>query len=194
MPNILKSPLNYLRTHPLVFISVLLSLLVVVGIIIRLITPAVPAPPATQVGFRGLYPGFSSPEDVIATLGQPLETTDWENQTILNYDVADTAWNDQIFTQDNQVVLIRELVLSTAGNQKSAFLAQYGQPETIFYGPLSTAGQHLYAYPSRGIAFLAPEFADALAEIWYFAPTDATQFLEIIQPHGYGTVKPESVE
>jgi outer membrane protein assembly factor BamE (lipoprotein component of BamABCDE complex) len=125
-----------------------------------------------------IVPGKFTEDEVIRKLGKPSSTLISGSKKTLFYISNNPNIDHEIEILDNKVNIIRKQVTEKDNIKKKDLLDKYGTPEYLLYGPIYTARIVLYAYPNRGLAFLASENSDFVLNIWYFIPTDLDNFIK----------------
>ncbi len=139
-------------------------------------TPAgIPTPTPLATEAKG---DWGNAADLIAGLGEPINRPNSSNKTgEYDYKSDSVNRNHEVVYQNNTPLFYKEIVTSKDNKTSRSIRQKYGEPELKMYGAESSAGVDLYAYPSKGIAYLGSQFDDVLSEVWYFAPIDKGVFV-----------------
>lgn len=127
--------------------------------------------------WNNLQPGNSTFDDVVNVLGTP----ESQDGNVGFFKSKSPSRNHVIATQDGKVSVIRRVNLLEEESMDS-LIKEYGEGNITLYGPASDFGYYLFAYPQKGIAFLANPVARNVLEIWYFQPTTLQRFMSQFAP------------
>ena len=131
----------------------------------------VPTPPSVPHGEWGAL------DTLTQKLGKPIGQEDTATKSGEYHYKSSTPNRDQeVVYQSNIPVFYKEIVTQTDNKTAKSIKQKYGQAEIRLYGPESDIGFYLYAYPSKGIAYVGGN-DDIITEAWYFAPTDLNNFM-----------------
>jgi len=142
----------------------------------------VPSPTPPSFSYRGIAPGVSKENDVIASLGEPLRKDEGSGGGTLVYSsgLGDQPVNVDI-SKDGVVYRIYEPTSSSLRYNK--LIDGLGAPGLVLYGLFEIEGFRLFVFLDRGVAFVANPQTQEVRERWYFPPTDAYTFRRIIAPN-----------
>lgn len=128
--------------------------------------------------YNGLTPGGSNKSDVTSKLGTPLkETLDGNNLTLEYKSQSNPNFNNEYLLRSDSLVFVKQYVTASDNIFITDIAKKYGTYEHVLYGNKSQNGFDLYVYPSKGIAYIGHQQAGIVLEIWYFQPTDLTNFV-----------------
>lgn len=177
---------------PLLFIGILALIVGVVAFFYtqsgKFFPPTTgPAPreePAINM-WKGISPGVSTTENLATVVGNPESSTQNGATIIYSYPSANQYWKDEVDTQNNAVVFIRERIFSPSDTSLKSLTAKIKEEPTRLYGADHQSGTLLYAFPQSGVAYLANSFQDTVYQVWYFPPTTVETLLSLPQMTGY---------
>jgi len=133
--------------------------------------------PSQQANYNDIVPGVSSENDLKNKLGEPLKTTVETDKTILDYQSNSPVRFNDVIIKDGTVIFIKEIVAATDEKRSQDITNQYGvAPYTLYNQDDPNSYYYLFVYPGRGIAYLGRS-SGKLLEIWYFQPTDISNFI-----------------
>jgi hypothetical protein len=135
-----------------------------------------PHPSSTQASYKTIVPGKSSTEKVFEVLGKPEAEIKQDEKTIFNYKSSSLAQNNQVYFENKDLVLIKEIVTLDDDQNAQDIITNYGKTNKILYGPDSHSGFYLHVYPENGIAYIGHPETGLLLEVWYFTPTTFEEF------------------
>lgn len=178
--------INYVKSHKNAFIVLAVFIaLIIIGIIIRAITPEVPTlQKLPQTPYRNsVEVGKISVDQFISQVGTPSSVVAWSEKpgtNILNYK-STSKWNTQVFA--NTTTSTIELIIQQHSPTDTFAINQatqtYPEPPILLFNYLSENGYYLQIYPSRGIGFVAPYQKGTVFQTLYFTPVpDTKTFLE----------------
>lgn len=172
--NITKNKKIYI---PAVIISIICLLFLLYIVFIKNQSSVLNIPGSVEKStYNDLIPGKSTQTEVINKLGNPVNKTNNNNQTILEYTSNNPNFNNQImvdsgiFEAAKQIVTSKDNISITDLNQK------YGNYENVLYKSSSYDGFNLYIYPQKGVAYIGSQPSGIVLEIWYFKPMDFQTF------------------
>lgn len=149
-----------------------------------------PAAATTAAEYKKLKPGFSTKEELIDSLGKPLDTKVENGNEVLEYNSNNPNLNNRFIFRDSKLSFVKEVITLKDNIKISNIKAKYGVPQYALFGPGATIGFYLYIYPDRGLAYVGHSKSDLIKEIWYFPATDfesfksryASDYSDTIQP------------
>lgn len=142
-----------------------------------------PTPAARGVDYKGLVPGVSIKDDVIGTLGEPVDERESGERTIASFESTSPTRNHEAFFTENTLSVLKRIVSVNDDLTAQELISEYGETQHILYGPGATSGFNLYVYPDKGIAFIGNIEGDIVLEVWYFQPTTFENFKEVYAPN-----------
>jgi len=115
--------------------------------------------------------------DIVTKLGEPLNRkSDRVKNGVYYYESGNANKKTQVVFRDNVAVMMKEIISSKDTRTAVSITKTLGDEELILYGELSELGYHLYAYPSKGVAYVGDKQSGSLMEIWYFSPMSKEEF------------------
>ena len=143
----------------------------------KTITPSPTPLPLQGVLYKDLTPGLDTKKEIDKKLGKPINEASLEEKEILDYKSTSPTTNHQVIYEGQIAVFIREIVSSYDDKTMNDLEKDYGKaPYTLYRGSEAISGFFLYAYPEKGLAFIANPNGGVLLEIWYFIPTTLEEF------------------
>lgn len=109
-------------------------------------------------------------------LGKPING-EKPTDGIAEYKSGNLSLNNQVIYRGGHAEFYRQIILVSEKRTGKGIQGQIGKPEAVLNGPSSEFGYYLYAYPSKGTAYVANAGTDNVTEVWYFPPTDLPTFL-----------------
>lgn len=172
--------LNKKRLFILICFFALLSI-VFIGYMVnknnRVVPEGTPPPPvAGQASYKSIVPGTSTKEDVIKSMGKPLEDITGNSGT-LKYSSLSPNRQNLVEIDNGKASFIKEIITLKDTKKTKEIVGQYGDAKKILYGPDAEAGFYLFVYPENGIAYIGHPESGLLLEVWYFPPTDLKNFI-----------------
>ena len=155
----------------LAFLSIF-SLLFIFGQISNNKTPTPTPQNLNQATYNSITPGVSTKDDVTGKLGKPINT----DPNLLEFKSLNPNINNQVNIDQGKVSLIKEIITLSDARRTTDITKTYGLAQKILYGPDAGAGFYLFVYPENGIAYIGHPEAGLLLEIWYFPPTNLSNF------------------
>lgn len=166
---------------------ILFSLMVIVILIIVLSFTSKRTSPSTTA-YPSATPESTPPpvpegpwgklDDLTKKLGSPIDQPDTSTKSgQYRYKSSTQNRPNEVIYQSNVPVFYKEMVTKSDNKTAKSITQKYGTPEIRLYGPESDIGFYLYAYPSKGIAYVGSIFDDIVTEVWYFSPTDLNTFM-----------------
>jgi len=188
----MKKILSFFWRSRLFFVIIFVSLLVVVYLLLPERKEPVETVPTKQgVSWQSLTPGVSGKNQVIEKLGNPIEETKEEDQSILDFRSSSSTRNHQAVFENETANFLREIVTLKDEKTTEDLKEMYGETENVLYGPDAYNGYYLFVYPEKGVAYLGSPGTGNLLEIWYFPPTNMEDFTSV-WAQGYSTqLKPQ---
>lgn len=127
--------------------------------------------------WQGVKPGVSSKEEVIKTLGTPIEEKQTPLGNTLFYQSDNPVFpHTIIFDQSDAVSSIFVQVTADDQIKFSEWLKNYGQPEKEMYNSYSEFSK-TYIFPQKGVAVVANKDFDQIYSVHYFKPTILESYL-----------------
>ncbi len=180
----MKKYILLLKKNIFLYKKYILVVLIISSTIIYFLTR--PSQPSYQ---NKITPGKTTIDELYKDLGQPTSKADWKSFQILNYQ-GNTKWEDKVFLQNNQISLIIQIIPRETSQKSTDFINKYGDPPLTMYGLLSPTF-NLYAYPRLGFAMVANPDQKILYQLWYFPPTNQTEFINTLAtPNEYSLEAP----
>lgn len=124
-----------------------------------------PTPSPVNV-WGGITPGISTLEELNDSLGEPVNITGNKYE----YGSKNPNINNEAVVDNNTVLLLKRITVIEEQLSINDLLSKYGTGYITLYGQRSQAGDNLYVYLSKGVAFLGNPIDDSVSEIWYFVP------------------------
>lgn len=167
----------------------ILAVAFVMGVISYFITskskPSV-LPPALQVhSWKGVVPGKTTTQEIQKSLGAPLSSVPTGTGVVLTYPSSNEYWNNEITTQQNRVVFVKERAFPLTEGSYEERKKNFTSTPIQLYGPDSIIDICLFVYVEQGTALLANPNTNVLYEQWYFPPTTFNQFLQMPEVQGF---------
>lgn len=132
-----------------------------------------------------IVPGTTLKNELFNILGEPISTTQIKDtQTQYEFRSTSDYRNNQavINDEDETVTIVKEIITSKNDKTSSSIQQEYGLSEIKLSKPDSGSytvpSYLLYAYPSKGIAYIGHVEAETILEIWYFESTTNDVFVE----------------
>lgn len=141
-----------------------LGVLLLVGIILRLITP----PP--QESYQSINPGRTTADEVVEIMGTPLNTGQEKGMDVLYYQSKYPNYPTRIFSEANKVELIIEPVTYKEKRMYSAIKEVLGEPDQIIYSKTIGPAYPGYVYQNKGVIIFTHQREGTVLEQWYFPP------------------------
>ncbi len=133
------------------------------------VTPTAPPVPKGEWG---------SIDVLIKDIGKPISQEDTATKSgQYKYNSSTLNRKNEVVYQDNVPVFYKEIVTNGSNKTSKSIQQKYGSAEIRLYGSESDIGFYLYAYPSKGIAYVGSIYDDIVTEVWYFSPTDLNSFM-----------------
>lgn len=127
--------------------------------------------------WQGIKPSLTTKEEVIKTLGTPMEEKETPlGNTLLYQSDNKTLPNTIVFDEKSVVESIFVQVPADKPIKFSEWLKDYGQPEKEMYNSYS-AFTKTYIFAKKGVAVVANKEADQTYSIHYFPPTTLKDYL-----------------
>lgn len=139
--------------------------------------------------YNNLELGISTEEEIIQTLGYPVEEISKNGIKVLEYSSKSPNYNNELSVENGKLAFVKEIITLDDNIKISDIVNKYGDYENILYGPNSNVGFYLYVYLTKGIAYIGHQESGLILEIWYFPPTDFDTFKESYASD-YGTTIP----
>lgn len=147
-------------------------------------------PKQEYIEYQNLKLGISTKEDVIYKLGKPVSTQTQNSSEILEYKSKNPNFNNELLIKDDKLNFVKEILTLEDNIKVSDIQKGYGLSEKILYGRGASIGFYLYAYPSKGFAYIGHEKSGTVKERWYFTPTDIKTFQEKLASDYSETIQP----
>lgn len=140
-----------------------------------------PEKPIFGPSWQDLTPGKSTSEDTTKILGNPIETKDIGNLSVLDYASKNPNKNNEIYVvKDNdRVIFIKEVIVVADSASAKTIIDKYGKTTYIYYQGkelYSVPSNYLYVYPDVGLSYIGNPITGKLLEIWYFVPGSIDDF------------------
>jgi hypothetical protein len=132
--------------------------------------------PTTGAQYKELTPGVSTEESITNKMGTAVSEKQEGDTKILEYKSNNPNFNNQFLSKAGTLTFVKQIVTMDEKITISDINKEYGNYESVLYGPYSTNGFNLYIYPERGIAYIGHQESGIILEIWYFPPTDLRTF------------------
>jgi hypothetical protein len=150
----------------------IVSLLFIFGQVSNNKTGTTPPKNLTQATYDSITPGVSTIDDVTSKLGKPINT----DPNSLEFKSLSPNRNNQVNINQGVVSLVKEIITLKDTRRTTDITKTYGLAQKTLYGPDAGAGFYLFVYPENGIAYIGHPEAGLLLEIWYFPPTNLSNF------------------
>lgn len=150
------------------------------------IPTATPTPSPAPIGIGGNI------DELTSKLGKPLGGNAIPKNGVAEFKSKNLSLNDEVVYQDGKAAFYKQIVLVEEKRTGTGIQKQLGQPEQKLFGPSSEFGYFLYAYPTKGTAYIANDGTDNVTEVWYFNPTSLETFMKTwaveysVQPQNNG--------
>lgn len=131
-----------------------------------------------SVSWRGITAGQSTQVELEEKLGKPETVETKETLQVLSYPSGNKYRPHTIILSENKVAFIKEQIIDQKSKNLKEYIQKYGQPDEVFYSPLSKVGYEVYGYLKLGLVVNANPNDGIILEIWYFTPTDSSDFLK----------------
>ena len=132
----------------------------------------------TGIKYKNITPGLTDKDSVIKELGEPASKVSKDNESALwSYNTKSANRKNEVVYEKDTVVFVKEIITLEDKINYNTLTQNHGEPEYKLNGPGSYNGFYLYAYVSKGIAFIANPVSGTVIEIWYFPPTTLDTFL-----------------
>lgn len=139
------------------------------------------------VVWRRIVLGKTTRGEAIDLLGKPVS----EEKGILEFRSESETRNNIVFVKEDVAAKAVEIIPFNSPKKASDLQKEFGGEELVLYGPESPNGFNLYAYPTKGTAYLGNPQTGSLLEIWYFVPTQPATFTSDLAK-GYSTSPAQS--
>lgn len=143
--------------------------------------PGTPSPTQPDNGTQAaclasIFPGTTTREEAVASLGEPVGVVpDGDFETLLYASPLPRQYNSIVM--QNQVVALVSIILGDDNPLAwSAILAQYGEPVHTTYSNY-IEGSMTYIYPDKGQAFVASQDSDVVFLRQCFVPMALEDYL-----------------
>lgn len=124
------------------------------------------------VVWRGIVLGKTTQSEAVGLLGKPVS----EEKGILEFRSESETRNNRLYLTNDIIVLVKEIIPFNSPKKASDIKKEFGGEELVLSGPESPNGFNLYAYPTKGTAYIGNPQTGSLLEIWYFIPTQPATF------------------
>lgn len=125
---------------------------------------------------NSIRPGDTTKNEVKSKLGEPEKTESSGEAETYTYPSINKFRKDQIMFSQDVVSIVKEQVIGSEKGKLADYLKQYGQEDSIVYGPLgSVAPGHFWG--KNGVLLFANTGDGTIFEIWYFKPQTLEEFL-----------------
>jgi outer membrane protein assembly factor BamE (lipoprotein component of BamABCDE complex) len=140
-------------------------------------------PNSTQPGsgaqaacLAGIFPGKTTRIEVLALLGNPLTTQPAGGQETMFYASAIYGQLNSIVVQNEVVTLVSVVQAEGSLPKWSEVKAQFGEPAHTAYTNYSE-GSMIFAFPERGLSFIADETMDVVFIQQCFIPMSLDNYM-----------------
>lgn len=156
-----------------------LSLIVFTLAILSFAKPKNPPPPASSQSpwQNNIYAGKTPKNELESALGSPTEIKEEQDKEIYLYPSTNKNRLHEIEITNSTVNIIKEQVISKEKGKLKDYIQNYGQYEAEFFGKHGTFAPGFF-WGKNGILVFANKNDGIIVEIWYFAPTSTTDFLQ----------------
>lgn len=174
----------FISKHKIIIMTVLTITLLVAGIALsrkKTETPVLVEPTAAPRQVSGEWGNLS---DLVSNLGTPINRDDSNNKDgYFEYKSKSVNLNNEVLYQSNVPLFYKQIIDPSENKTSDSIKKQFGEPEIVLFGDFSEMGFNLYAYPSKGIAYIGSARQNYLIEVWYFEPTSITTFRQKWAPN-----------
>src|SRR3989344_3945415 len=119
-------------------------------------TPADETTAQNQVAYiNAILPGESTKDDVVTSLGEPLEIKTKVSKEIYLYPSTNQFLPHEVQFSQEKADLVKEQILGDEKGKLSDFTRQYSQPESILYGESHGTIAPGHFWGSRGLMVFA---------------------------------------
>lgn len=167
---------SFWKEYWYVALGIFVFVALIVAQILRMLTPR--EVPIQENTWEGITPGYTSLEQLMEKLGEPIGSENTNLGTAVYYQSEFPAYPDTIVVDNsNTVQFIKEHIPYDENHLLSQYIEQFGQPDLELIdeqtGPSATA----YVFLSKGIVIVAHANAHTVEQKWYFDPTTRENFL-----------------
>jgi hypothetical protein len=177
----MRKVLFFLKHNWVIIMVVLAIVLTVANKLIKGPMPNPTASPSSTpsgiADYLSIIPGKSNLDDAHKSLGSSLKQTEIDGLTIVDFASSSKYRNNQVFVQNEVVVLIKEIVTSADKKYSQDITSHFGTAPYKLYEQAPQSAFDLYVFPDNGIAYLGGKDGKTVLEIWYFEPTTIENFL-----------------
>ncbi|HEX7017710.1 MAG TPA: hypothetical protein VF209_02270 [Patescibacteria group bacterium] len=147
--------------------------LIIISAILRILTP--PKPPEDAVSWQGIYPGYTTIQELAATFGEPEQVIPSTNgQTLLYTSEYNDRPHQVIADQEGTVRFIKEHLFYENYPTLDQLVTELGPYELeLFY----EEGLKGYVFLSKGVVAIASPATQRITQKWYFEPVPREVFL-----------------
>lgn len=135
-----------------------------------------PSPTESPEPTPGIAPDWASVDKAARNVAKD-QNADHGSDGEKSFPSKSIARENTITYKDGNAAFVREIYTVQEGKKGAGIKKLIGEPEIKLYGPESDFGLYLYAYPTKGVAYIANEHTDTVTEVWYFPPTTISGLL-----------------
>lgn len=159
-----------------VIFLILSFIAVVVSLIIRNLLPE--EIPIQDNTWNGVTPGFSKYEQLVETMGVPIDSIETEDGFEIQYQSDFKAITNKVETDKEGVVqFIKEFLTYDETDTLSLYTEKFGEPDLILSDRESGISLRANVFLTHGVVIMAHVKDGSVEQKWYFVPTDKTTFL-----------------
>lgn len=169
--------MSFWKQYWYVAAGIVVFVLLIVAQIFRVLTPK--EVPTQQNTWNGITPGYSSLDQLVEQMGEPLSSEQSSQGTTVYYKSEfPTLPNTVVADSTGTIQFIKEYIPYDENHVLAQYVQKYGQYDLELFDEQTGGSTKAYVFLDEGLVVLAHISGNAVEQKWYFTPTTEQNFLQ----------------